>query len=210
MKIIAINGSPKKEGNTYHSLKITCDVLNKNGIETEILNVPHNIAGCMGCGFCRKGNHRCVQDKDIVNEYLDKVREADGIIIGTPVYFAGISGSMKSFIDRFFYVAGGDATVLRGKVGSCLVAVRRSGGVDTFDQLFHYLHYSEMFVPTSNYWNVIHGTTPGEVLKDIEGVATLQNLGEQMTFLLNAVNNEKKVNAIPTAKPRPAYSFIRD
>lgn len=193
MKVVAFNGSPKKEGNTYHGIKLVTDELEKAGIETEIIHVGNKkIRGCIACNGCVKNkNEKCVLPGDDVNEWIQKMKEADGIIIGSPVYYSAIAGTMKSFLDRAFYVTGVNDYMLRHKVGASVVAVRRSGGVPTFNQLNNYINYSEMVMATSNYWNVIHGTNPGEALQDEEGVQIMKVLGKNMAWILNLVNKGK-------------------
>lgn len=211
MKVVAFNGSPKKEGNTYHSIKLITDELEKEGIETEIVCVGNNkIRGCTGCGQCAKmQNEKCIFDDDIVNELVQKMKEADGIIISSPVYFAGINGTMKSFLDRAFYVSMSNGNLLRHKVGVSIAAVRRSGGIPTVNQLNQYINYSEMIVPTSNYWNVIHGASPGEVLKDGEGVQIMKTLGKNMAFTMKIVKEGKKRINPPKKVKKTRTNFIR-
>lgn len=208
MKVVAINGSPKEAGNTYHALKIVTDELEKQGIETEIINVGNkNIRGCIACGGCAKNkNEKCVIN-DYVNEAIQKFKTADGIIIGSPVYYASMAGTMKCFLDRAFYVAGANGGLYRHKVGASVVAVRRSGEVATFDHLNHYFTLAEMFLPSSNYWNVIHGRMPGEALQDEEGVQIMRVLGKNMAFLLNAVAKNKE--NLPEKEQKIMTSFIR-
>lgn len=208
MKVIAINGSPKEAGNTYHALKTVTDELEKQGVETEIIHVgSKNIRGCIACGGCAKNkNEKCVID-DYVNEAIQKLKTADGIIIGSPVYYASMAGTMKCFLDRAFYVAGANGGLYRHKVGASVVAVRRSGEVATFDHLNHYFTLAEMFLPSSNYWNVIHGRLPGEVLQDEEGVQIMRVLGKNMAFLLNAVGQNKE--NLPEKEQKIMTSFIR-
>lgn len=211
MKVIAINGSPKKEGNTYHAIKIVTDELEKEGIETEILHVGNkSVRGCMACGQCAKNrNEKCVIETDEVNHWIQKMKEADGILIGSPVHYSSISATLKSFLDRAFYVAGMNQSLFRHKVGATLVAVRRSGGVTSFDELNHYINYSEMLVPTSSYWNVIHGAAPGEVLQDTEGVQIMRVLGKNMAWLLKLVENGKGTVKEPEREVKTPMNFIR-
>lgn len=185
MKVVAFNGSPRKEGNTYTAIKIVTDRLEAEGIDTEIVHVGNKvIRGCLACNHCVKAkNERCIID-DEVNGWIQLMKEADGIIIGSPTHYAAIGGTMKSFLDRSFYVTSVNDGMLRHKVGASVVAVRRSGGVPTFNQLNNYLNYSEMMMPTSNYWNVIHGTAPGEALQDSEGVQIMKILGDNMAMAL--------------------------
>lgn len=191
MKVIAINGSPKKKGNTYHALKIVTDQLESQGIETEIFSLGKSpIRGCTGCGICaKKKNNKCIYDDDIVNEGIEKIMEADGVILGSPVHFAAMSGAMKSFLDRAFYVQGSNDGLFRHKVGAAISVVRRSGEIPTFTQLTNYLLYSEMMVPSANYWNAIHGRLPGEVLEDKEGIQTLTVLANNMAWLMKIMKN---------------------
>ncbi|MDM8534525.1 flavodoxin family protein [Clostridiaceae bacterium HSG29] len=210
MKVVAFNGSPNKEGNTYHAIKIVTDELEKSGIETEIIQVGNkNLRGCMACNQCIKNkNEKCIYD-DGVNEMIQKMKEADGIILGSCVHFSGITGSMKSFLDRAFYVIGFNGNFLRHKVGTSLVAVRRTGGMPALEQLDNYIKYAEMISPSSTYWNVIHGAKPGEVLEDKEGVQTLNTLGKNMAYTLELIENGKDTVIAPE-KPRKKYTnFIR-
>lgn len=208
MKVIAINGSPKAEGNTYQAIKIVCDELEKNEISTEIIHIGNKtIRGCISCGACRiNKNERCVID-DEVNEVIQKIKTADGIIIGSPVYYSSIAGTMKSFLDRTFYVAGGNDGLFRHKVGASVVAVRRSGEIATFDHLNHYFTIGEMFMASSSYWNVIHGRMPGEALQDEEGVQTMRVLGKNMAFLIKSIDKNK--DSLPEKEEKIMTNFIR-
>lgn len=211
MKVVAFNGSPNKEGNTYHAIKLVADELAKEGIETEIVHVGNKaIRGCIACYQCvRNQDEKCAIKDDEVNEYVQKMKDADGIILGSPVHYSGVGGTLKSFMDRAFFVAGVNGGLLRHKVGAAVVAVRRSGGVTTFDQLNHFLNYSEMLLPTSNYWNVIHGRTPGEALQDGEGVQIMRVLGRNMAWLLKLVQNGKGVVSEPEPEAKILTNFIR-
>ena len=209
MKVIAINGSPKADGNTYHGLKIVTDELEKGGISTEIIHVGNkNIRGCLGCGGCSVNkNEKCVID-DEVNEIIQKMKNADGILIGSPVYYASMAGTMKCFLDRAFYVAGaGNDGLFRHKVGASISAARRSGEVATFDHLNHYFTVSEMFLVPSRYWNVIHGRRPGEAVHDEEGVQTMRVLGKNMAFLIKAIDKSKA--DLPEIEQKIMTSFVR-
>lgn len=211
MKVVAFNGSPNKNGNTYHAIKLVTDELNKEGIETEIIHVGNkSISGCKACGGCIKNkNEQCIIPGDEINEWIQKMKEADGIILGSPVHYSAISGNMKSFLDRAFYVAGVNNGMLRHKVGASVVAVRRSGGLPTFNQLNNFINYSEMFIPTSNYWNVIHGTKPGEALQDEEGIQIMRVLGKNMAWLIKIIQNGKKVIQPPEKENKTFMNFIR-
>lgn len=207
MKVIAFNGSPKKEGNTYTAIKIVTDRLKAAGIDTDIVHVGNKvIRGCLACNQCVKNkNERCIID-DEVNGWIQLMKEADGIIIGSPTHYSAIGGTMKSFLDRAFYVTSVNKGLLRHKVGGSVVAVRRSGGVPTFNQLNNYLNYSEMIMPTSNYWNVIHGTSPGEAINDEEGVQIMEVLGDNMVMALK--QRELDVE-IPEQRRKIFTNFIR-
>ena len=161
MKVLAINGSPNKEGNTFHALTIVGSKLKEQDIEFEILHIGNKaVRGCMACGKCRETkDEKCSVTTDPLNEWIQKMKAADGLILASPVHFSGIPGTMKSFLDRAFYVSSGNGNLFRHKVGAAVVAVRRSGGSSTFDSLNHYLMYCEMILATSNYWNIIHGRT---------------------------------------------------
>ncbi|WP_027626532.1 flavodoxin family protein [Clostridium lundense] len=209
MKVVAFNGSPKKEGNTYHAIKMVAEELEKEGVEVEIIHVGNKtIRGCLACNACaRNKNEKCIIDNDEVNEWIQKMKEADGIILGSPVHYSAIAGTMKSFLDRAFYVAG--SGMLRHKVGASVVAVRRSGGVTTFEQLNNYINYSEMLMPTSNYWNVIHGAAPGEVIGDEEGKQIMRVLGKNMAWLMKLVQNGKGTVKEPEREDKVFTNFIR-
>lgn len=211
MKVLAINGSPKADGNTYFALKTAAAELQKEGIEVEILHVGHHeIRGCTACGQCaRNKNEKCVLPGDHVNEWIQKMKAADGILLGSPVHYSSIGASMKAFLDRAFYVSGANGSLFRHKVGATVVAVRRSGGVTTFDQMNHYVLYSEMLVPTSNYWNVIHGAKPGEAGQDEEGVQIMRVLGKNMAWLLKLVENGKGQVVAPEKENKVFMNFIR-
>lgn len=209
MKVVAFNGSPKQEGNTYHAIKMVAEELEKEDIEVEIVHVGNKIIrGCLACNACaRNKNEKCIIDNDEVNEWIQKMKEADGIIIGSPVHYSAIAGTMKSFLDRAFYVA--SAGILRHKVGAAVVAVRRSGGVNTFNQLNNYINYAEMLMPSTNYWNVIHGTAPGEVVGDEEGRQIMRVLGKNMAWLMKLVENGKETVKEPERENKRFTNFIR-
>lgn len=211
MKVLAFNGSPKKEGNTYHAIKIVLDALEKEGIDTEIIHVGNkSIRGCIACNQCVKNkNEKCVLPDDEVNEWIQKMKEADGIVLGSPVHYSSMGATMKAFLDRVFYVTSVNDGMLRHKVGASVVAVRRAGGVPTFNQLNNYINYSEMLMPTSNYWNVINGTSPGEALQDAEGVQIMRVLGTNMAWLMKLVENGKSKVTEPKREDKIFTNFIR-
>ncbi len=211
MKVIAINGSPKREGNTFHALNMIGDEIKGSGIEFEILHIGHMmIHGCIGCGKCAVNrNEKCAIETDDLNKWIPRIKNTDGIILGSPVYYSGIAGTMKSFLDRLFFVSGSNGNFFRHKVAAAVVAVRRTGGSAALDSLNHYLAYSETIVATSNYWNVIHGAAPGEVEQDTEGKQIMRVLGKNMVWLLKM--KEASVSMIePPKKEKKEYlNFIR-
>ena len=211
MKVIAINGSPKNEGNTWHALTGVGKQLQENGIDFEIIHVGNKaVRGCMACGICAKNkDEKCSISTDPVNEWIQQIKQADGIILGSPVYYAGIAGTMKCFLDRALYVAGANGGKFRQKVAAAVVAVRRTGGSTTFDSLNHYLTYSEMILATSNYWNITHGRTPGEVLQDGEGVQIMEVLGQNMAWLLKMREATKGSLPAPAQVDKIYTHFIR-
>ena len=186
MKVIAVNGSPRAQGNTGRALELLGGVLGGQGIGFEVIQVGDRaVRGCIGCGECgKRKDGTCVFGDDIVNEAMAKLREADGIVLASPVHYSGVAGAMKAFLDRAFYVAGSSGGLFRHKAGAALVAVRRSGGSSALDCLYHYLTYSEMLVATSNYWNIVHGSRPGEVDQDAEGLQIVEVLGANLAWLL--------------------------
>ena len=210
MKVVAFNGSPHKEGNTYHAIRMVAEELENKGIETEIIQVGNKeIRGCLACNKCVKNqDERCIID-DPVNDWIQKMKAADGIIIGSPVHYAAIAGTMKSFLDRAFYVTSVNGMMLRHKVGAPVVAVRRSGGLPAFNQLSNYINYSEMMMPTSNYWTVIHGTSPGEAEKDEEGRQIMRILGKNMAYLMQVMKNAEGEVEAPAVERKKLMNFIR-
>ena len=211
MKVVAINGSPKKEGNTYHALRMVGTQLEENGIEFEIIHIGNKaVRGCLACGNCAiNKDEKCTTTGDKLNDWIQIMKNADGIILGSPVYYAGIAGTMKCFLDRAFYVSGSNGGLFRHKVGAAVAAVRRTGGSVTFDSLNHYLTYSEMILATSNYWNVIHGRTPGEAEQDAEGTQIMSVLGNNMAWLLKMRDQTKDTLPSPAPVKKVATSFIR-
>ena len=211
MKVVAFNGSPRENGNTYEAIEAVAKELEKENIEVEIVHVGNKvIRGCLACGGCsRNMNEKCVVQNDQVNEWIQKMKEADGIIIGSPTHYSAIAGTMKSFLDRAFYVTSVNNGMLRHKVGASVVAVRRSGGVPVFNQLNNYLNYSEMLMPSSNYWNVVHGTAPGEATQDEEGMQIMRVLGKNMTLLLKLSEAGKDTLEESERENKVFTNFIR-
>ncbi len=186
MKVIAINGSPRKGGNTSSALEVMQRVFSKEGVEFEMIDLGVKpIRGCIACRKCSENqNEQCIFSDDIVNESVQKMKNADAIILGSPVYFAGIAGGMKSFLDRVFYVSGANGNLFKGKVGASVVAVRRSGGSATFSALNYYLGITQMLMASSNYWHIIHGRDKGEAQFDAEGVQAMEVLAGNMLHLM--------------------------
>lgn len=154
-------------------------------------------------------NERCVIENDEVNEWIEKMKDAYGIILGSPVHYSAIAGTMKSFLDRAFLVTSVNGGMLRYKVGASVVAVRRSGGVPTFDQLNNYINYSEMVMSTSNYWNVVHGTEPGEATQDGEGMQIMRVLGKNMSWLMKLIHSGKNNIEENQKEDKVSMNFIR-
>ena len=211
MKVVAFNGSPKEKGNTYHALKMVGEELEKEGIEFEIVHVGNKmVRGCIACNGCAKNrNEECVLAEDDVNVWIQKLKNADGVLLGSPVHFASLGATMKAFLDRAFYVASVNGGMFRHKVGASVVAVRRSGGVPTFDQLNNYLNYSEMVMPSTNYWSVIHGLKPGGVEQDEEGKQIMRILGKNMAWWLKMLDYTKDKIAPPEKEGKKYTHFIR-
>lgn len=196
MKALLINGSPRAKGCTYTALAELAKSLEEEGIDVEILHVGHKeIRGCIACRQCRStGSGRCVFD-DIVNETAPKLAEADAFVIGSPVYYASPAGTAVSFMDRLFYsTVNIDKTM---KVGAAVVSCRRGGNTATFDMLNKYFSISGMPIATSQYWNMVHGNTPEEVLADEEGLQTMRTLGKNMAFLMKSIEMGKEKLGIP-------------
>lgn len=210
MKVVAFNGSPRKDGNTYYSLKYVIDELERQGIDVELCHIgDKNIKGCTGCRKCAiNKDEKCVID-DGINELIQKMKNADGILLGSPVFFSAIGSTMKVFLDRATFVSSSNGNIFRGKVGAPIVAVRRSGGIPAFNQLNNYLSYSEMIIPTSNYWNVIYGRDPGEVMQDEEGKQILRVLAKNMAWLLKIIEYGKEKIEFPDPEDKIIMNFIR-
>ena len=190
MKVVAFNGSPRKEGNTASLIKHVLEELEKEGIETETVQVGgKSIHGCTACTKCFENKDRkCVIDKDIVNDCIEKMFEADGIILASPTYFADLTPELKALMDRTGFVAIANGSIFKRKVGAAVVAVRRAGAVHAFDSINHFFTISQMIIPGSSYWNIGIGLAEGDVEKDEEGVQTMQVLGQNMAWLLKKLN----------------------
>lgn len=187
MKVIGINGSARKDGNTAIIVGKVFDELNKEGIETELIQLAdYEIQPCRGCCAC-KGRGNCVFTKDGFTEIFSRRVEADGIILGSPVYSADVSAKMKAFLERAGVVVATNPGLLRHKVGASVAAVRRGGGMTTVDTMNHFMLNKEMIVVGSTYWNMVYGKNVGDVINDDEGMANMRNLGENMSFILKRI-----------------------
>ena len=205
MKVLLINGSPNAKGCTYTALTEVQKTLNQEGIETEIIHVGHkDIRGCIGCRKC-KSTGKCVFD-DIVNETAPKFAECDGIVVGSPVYYASANGTLISFLDRLFYSVSCDKTM---KVGAAVVSARRGGTTATFDELNKYFTISNMPIASSQYWNMVHGYTPEDVYADKEGCQIMRTLGRNMAFLIKSINLGKEKYGLPEKEEHIFTSFSR-
>jgi multimeric flavodoxin WrbA len=190
MKVLAINGSPRPKGNTSVMLGWAAEELTKAGVEVEIFQIGgHLIAGCKACGVCgKKKDQRCAQDKDPVNEVIAKMIEADGLILGSPVYFSDMTPELKALIDRAGFVTLCNGRLLDRKVGAAVVVARRAGHVHTYDSINHLFGIAGMFTVGSIYWNLGMGREPGEVGKDEEAQRTMVTLGQNMAWLLKKIH----------------------
>lgn len=205
MKVILFNGSPNIHGCTYTALHEIEETLQKNDIETEVFQVgSKNVRGCIGCGKCRESG-KCIFD-DIVNEAIDKIKEADGVVFGSPVYYASANGTMISFLDRLFYAA---SQHLAYKPGAVVVSARRAGTTATYDELNKYLGISNMLIVPAPYWNMVHGNTAEEVKQDREGLYIMRQIGENMTWMLKMLENAKANGIAPAILEKERTNFIR-
>ena len=208
MKIVAINGSPRKNGNTALALEAAGREIQAAGVEFQVFQPGAKVRPCMACYHClNTGSLRCVQDGDGVNEIIAACIEADGILLASPVYHGGIAGGMKCVLDRLMLAAGCGVNQLRHKVGGALCTLRRSGGMETYQQLLGTMDAMEMILMTSDYWGVVHGADPGEAARDEEGMAVAARLGRDMAWMVKVLR-ETKLPA-PEAAQRPMMNFIR-
>ena len=205
MKVLLINGSPHEDGCTSRALKEVASVLNKEGIETIIVNIGNrNIRGCIDCRGCKKIG-KCVFD-DEVNKVAKVFEEADGLVIGSPVYYASANGTLISFLDRLFHSTSFDKTM---KVGASVVSARRAGNTATFDELNKYFTISSMPIVSSQYWNMVHGFSKEDVERDEEGLQTMRTLGRNMAFLIKAIKAQKEKEGLPLVESRLRTNFIK-
>jgi multimeric flavodoxin WrbA len=191
MKVVAFNGSSRKGGNTSHLLRQVLQELDQEGIQTELIELAGEpVPGCIGCFRCyEKKNGRCAVENDNVNEAIEKMREADGILLGSPTYFADVSASMKGLIERCGMVARANGDLFKRKLGAGVVAVRRAGASHVFSTLNNFFTISQMIIVGSSYWNIGIGREPGEVLKDEEGIKTMRDLGSNIAWLLKKIGS---------------------
>ena len=207
MKVLLINGSPHAKGSTFTALNEVAVTLEKEGIETEMIHIGNQaIRGCIACAKCREIGH-CVFD-DAVNEVAEKFAHADGLVVGSPVYYASANATLVAFLDRLFYSSARqfDKTM---KVGAAVVSARRGGNTATFDELNKYFTISGMPVVSSQYWNQIHGNNAEDASKDVEGLQTMRTLGRNMAFLMKSIALGKEAYGLPESEPKVATNFIR-
>ena len=204
MKVLMINGSPNARGCTYTALTEVAKTLNEAGVVTEFIQVGNkDLRGCIACRKC-KTSGKCAFD-DLVNEVAPKLAECDGIVVGSPVYYASANGTLVSFLDRLFYSTRFDKTM---KVGAAVVSARRGGTTATFDQLNKYFTISGMPVVSSQYWNMVHGYTPEDVYADKEGCQIMRTLGRNMAFLIKGIALAKEKYGLPEQEARVTTNFI--
>lgn len=186
MKVIAFNGSPRKNGNTNLLIRHVLQVLEEEGVTTELIQLADApIHGCTACGTCKETkNERCIREDDPINEYVQKMKEADGIILGSPTFFSMMTPEMKALIDRTGYVARANSNLFSRKVGAAVVVARRAGGIATFDAINRFFLINQMIVPGSSYWNLGFGDQKGEVETDEEGIKTMETLGRNIAWLI--------------------------
>ena len=189
MKVIAFNGSARKDGNTAILIRYVFGELEKEGIETELISLAGEIKrGCTACRTCfAKKNQRCVFDDDLVNECIAKMIAADGMILGSPVYFADLTAELKALIDRAGFVGRANDDLFKRKVGAAVIAVRRAGAMHAFDSINHFFLIHQMLIPGSSYWNIGIGREKGEVENDAAGIQTMKTLGQNMAWLLKKI-----------------------
>lgn len=205
MKVLIINGSPRKDGNTSIALDEMVKIFEAEGVETEVVQIGNkNVRGCIACGSCyEKG--KCVFD-DVVNEIAPKFEEADGLVLASPVYYASANATLIACLDRLFYSTGFDKTM---KVGASVVCARRGGLTATFDELNKYFTISGMPVASSQYWNGVHGREKGEAAEDLEGLQTMRTLARNMTFLMKSIALGKEKYGLPETEEHQWTHFIR-
>lgn len=209
MKVLLLNGSPHENGCTYTALDEVRKQLEKQGVEAEILHVAnpkYAVRGCTGCGVCRQKDHRCVYEEDLVNTALEKMESADGLIVGSPVYYASPNGTMISFLDRFFFAGNAFAH----KPAAAVVSARRGGTTASFEVLNKYFLMNQMPVVSSNYWNMVHGNNAEEVKQDMEGLQTMRVLANNMAWMLKCKEAAKQAGiSEPENEAKIKTNYIR-
>ena len=206
MKVLIINGSPRKGGNTTLALDQMIGVFEGYGVEVKYVQVGNmSIRGCLACGACHNGRENCVIN-DIVNELAADIAECDGVVIASPVYYANANATLIALLDRLFYSSKCDK---RMKVGASVVVARRGGCSATFDQLNKYFTISGMPIASSQYWNSVHGGSPGDAEEDLEGLQTMRTLAHNMVFLMRSIELGKKEFGLPEKEPPARTNFIR-
>lgn len=204
MEVLLVNGSPHKEGCTYTALCEVASALEKNGIVTEMFNIgTQPVYGCIACGFC-KTNKCCVNNDDLCNPLAERIKAADGLVIGSPVYFSGPNGALCALLDRVFYSSSGK---FKYKPAACVVSCRRGGASAAFDRLNKYFTIAQMPVVSSQYWNSVHGFTPEDVRADLEGLQIMRTLGNNMAWMLK---NIKSGSPPPEQEPKRMFSSFAD
>ena len=206
MKVLLINGSPKQNGNTALALEEMRKIFEQENIETEFIHVGNkDIRGCIACGTCSQRG-KCVFD-DLVNECASKLEACDGVVVGSPVYYASANSTLTAFLDRLFYSTGFDKTM---KVGASIAIARRGGCSATFDQMNKYFTISGMPVASSQYWNSIHGALPGQASADAEGLKVMRTLAKNMSFLMKSIALGQETYGLPEKEPKVFTNFIRE
>lgn len=207
MKVLLVNGSPHEKGCTYTALSEVASALNQEGVETEIFSIGTSpVRGCIGCGACA-GKSRCIFDDDVVNRLIGKLDSADGLVIGSPVHYASAGGAITAVLDRLFYAASGK---LAYKPCACVVSARRAGTTAALDQLMKYPAINRMPLVSSQYWPMVHGSTPDQVRQDLEGMQIMRTLGHNMAWLLKCIEAGRQAGVNPPARePGVRTNFIR-
>jgi len=207
MKVLLLNGSPHKEGCTNRALLEVAGSLKAEGINTELVHLGNKaIHGCIACGTCMKKG-ACVFEDDPVNEFIEKMKQADGLIVGSPVYYASANGTLFSFLDRLFYAGGKN---FAHKPGAAIASARRAGTTATLDALNKYFTIAQMPLVSSSYWNMVHGRTPEDVEQDLEGLYTMRTLGKNMAWLLKCIEAGKAAGiSLPNKEEKVWTNFIR-
>lgn len=207
MKVLMINGSPHAKGCTYTALTEVGRSLTEQGIEYEIVHIGAKpVGGCTGCGGCRK-TKQCVFDDGLIASIAEKMQTADGLVVGSPVYFASANGSLIGLLDRLWMTAGAS---MRHKPAAAVTSARRAGTTATLDVIYKYFSYAEMPIVSSHYWNMVHGSRAEDVVVDVEGVQIMRRLGQNMAWILSAINAGRRAGIEPpTAEPRVSFNYVR-